>query len=238
MSGHSFGNLYIAALTDITGSFDKAIQESSKILAVYGKILPSTLDNVKLSAELDNGKIVVGESKISNNQRTSRKIKKISIIPENASPLEATIKVINKADVIIFGPGSLFTSIIPNLLIKDLKKAVNNSNALKIYVANVMTQPGETENFSVSDHLNSLKTYLGTLPDIVIANDSKMPSNLLKKYESEGAHPVKLDRNKLDTLNVEVYTSDFLYDIDFLRHHPNKLADYLMNLIAERLDKK
>lgn len=234
MAGHSFGNLFIAAMTAVTGSFDRAVRESTTVLSVRGKVLPSTLDMVQLEATLDDGQVITGESRISGLPRGEKRIRSVRLLPEDARPLKEALMAIRRADAIILGPGSLFTSIIPNLLIRELREAVLSSAARIIYVVNVMTQHNETDHFSAADHVEALKETLGRYPDMVVANDSPMPDTLLERYRAESAHPVLVDRERLEALGVELCLGDFLYREDYLRHDPSKLADFLIQRLQER----
>ena len=162
LKGQSFGNLFLAAMAGISDNFEDAVQKMSSVLAVTGKVLPVTLDDMKLVAELENGNIVEGESIIPDEViKQKSKIKKLKINPEKAKPLMDALIAIKDADAIVMGPGSLYTSIIPNLLVEDIVEAINKSDAIKIYISNIMTQPGETDDFTVSDHIKTLMKYGG-----------------------------------------------------------------------------
>ena len=180
LEGHSFGNLFITALCAITGNMVSAIQASSNVLSIRGKVLPSTLDDMRLAAEFEDGTVVHGESEI---PEAHKKIKRLFIEPENCKALGTVIDAIRDADLIILGPGSLYTSVIPNLLIKEISEEIVKSQAKKIYVCNIMTQPGESDNYSVSDHINALYKHSGSdkLIDAVLVNNS-LPENMSEKY--------------------------------------------------------
>ncbi len=231
LSGHSFGNLFIAAMTDITGDFVKTIKESSKVLAVSGKVLPSTVTPLELRAIYDDGSVVRGESHISLVQ--GKKIRKMEIIPENALALPEAITELACADAIIIGPGSLYTSLVPNLLIKGIREAINRSNALKVYICNVMTQPGETDGFDASSHIEVICGILGkrSIDYIIVSDIENATEELLERYKAQKAHPVKLDVEKLSSFGVKVVHADLTSYSDFLRHDPQKLANCVINII-------
>ncbi|MBR2525925.1 YvcK family protein [bacterium] len=201
LEGHSFGNLFITALCAITGNMVSAIQASSNVLSIRGRVLPSTLDDMRLAAEFEDGTVVHGESEI---PEAHKKIKRLFIEPENCKALESVIAAIKDADLIILGPGSLYTSVIPNLLIKEISEEITKSNAKKIYVCNIMTQPGESDNYSVSDHLNALYKHAGSdkLVDAVLVNNS-LPENISEKYAQCGQFPVELDKQNINVDIVE-----------------------------------
>ena len=238
LKGQSFGNLFLAAMAGISENFEDAVQKMSSVLAVTGKVLPVTLDDMKLIAELENGNIVEGESIIPDevvNQKT--KIKKLKINPEKARPLIDALFAIKDADAIIMGPGSLYTSIIPNLLVEDIVDAIEKSDAIKIYISNVMTQPGETDNFSVSDHIKTLMKYNGKNSiDYVIANNGTIPEEIKERYLKKGSKLVDLDYDNIKDLNVEVIETDLIKIAKgYVKHDSDHLAQILMTTI---LDKK
>jgi len=236
LSGHSFGNLFIAAMTDITGDFLKAVKESSKILAVSGKVLPSSGVALNLKAVYEDGSVVYGESQIARNA-LDKKIKNIEIDPAEAKALPEAVEEIEKAEVIIIGPGSLYTSLMPNLLIEDIKNAVVKSSALKIYVCNVMTQPGETDSYSAYDHLNIIDSALGNrgiIDYIVVSDVTNASEELLAKYRAARAEPVKIDIEKIASGGVKVVRADLSAASDFLRHDPAKLARCIIDIIKPR----
>ena len=206
LKGQSFGNLFLAAMDGISDNFEDAVQKMSSVLAVTGKVLPVTLDDMQLEAILENGNKVIGESQIpveALNQKS--KIKKLMINPENAEPLKDALDAIKEADAIVIGPGSLYTSIIPNLLVKKISNSVRKSDAIKIYVSNIMTQPGETDDFAASDHLRTLINYGGKkCVQYVIANNGIIPEDIESRYLKEGSKLVELDRDKIKSLGVEI----------------------------------
>ena len=234
LKGQCFGNLFLAAMAGISENFEDAVQKMSSVLAVKGKVLPVTLDDMKLIAELENGEIIEGESKIPSEVivRNTR-IKKIAIKPIDAKPLEEAIKAINNADVIIMGPGSLYTSIIPNLLVKGIPEAICKSPAKKVYISNVMTQPGETDGFKVSNHLKVLMDYgVAENIDYVIANNGIIPSDIKEKYAKENAELVVLDYENISNLNVNVIEADLIKITKrYVKHNAEKLAELIMKNI-------
>lgn len=231
LKGQCFGNLFLAAMAGISENFEDAVQKMSSVLAVKGKVLPVTLDDMKLVAELENGEIIEGESKIPSEVIVRKtKIKKLAIKPINAKPLEEAIKAINDADVIIMGPGSLYTSIIPNLLVKGISEAICKSPAKKVYISNVMTQPGETDGFKVSNHLKVLMDYgvAGNI-DYVIANNGIIPPDIKEKYARENAELVVLDYENISNLNVKVIEADLIKITKrYVKHNAEKLAELIM----------
>ena len=234
LKGQCFGNLFLAAMAGISENFEDAVQKMSSVLAVKGKVLPVTLDDMKLIAELENGEIIEGESKIPSEVivRNTR-IKKIAIKPIDAKPLEEAIKAINNADVIIMGPGSLYTSIIPNLLVTGISEAICKSEAKKVYISNVMTQPGETDGFKVSNHLKVLMDYgVAENIDYVIANNGIIPPDIKEKYAKENAELVVLDYENISNLNVNVIEADLIKITKrYVKHNAEKLAELIMKNI-------
>ncbi len=228
LEGHSFGNLFITAMTSICGDMVSAIRESSKVLLIRGRVLPATVDDMRLMAKMEDGSIVKGESSI---PEAGKRIVELFSEPLHCKPTHDVIEAINSADLIILGPGSLYTSIIPNLLVDGIAEAVANSHAAKIYVCNVMTQPGETDNYSVSDHIRALFRHAvksganKKLFDAVMVNDS-LPLNLAKKYEEKDSHPVDEDTTQIKELGVEIVRSKLIQENKegFVRHDPKKLA--------------
>ena len=234
LKGQCFGNLFLAAMAGISENFEDAVQKMSSVLAVKGKVLPVTLDDMKLIAELENGEIIEGESKIPSEVIVRKtRIKKLAIKPIDAKPLEEAIKAINNADVIIMGPGSLYTSIIPNLLVKGIPEAICKSPAKKVYISNVMTQPGETDGFKVSNHLKVLMDYgvAGNI-DYVIANNGIIPPDIKEKYARENAELVVLDYENISNLNVNVIEADLIKITKrYVKHNAEKLAELIMKNI-------
>jgi len=201
LKGQSFGNLFLAAMDGISSSFEQAVQRMSDVLAVKGRVLPVTLEDIQLCAELEDGYVITGESQIGNHNSFHRcAIKRVYLEPGKVKPLDEVIEAIGEADVIVLGPGSLFTSIIPNLLVDGVCDAIKKSKALKIYVCNVMTQPGETDGYSVSDHIKALERHsFEGIVDYCIFNTADIPELLKKKYSEDGAQIVRVDYDELDT---------------------------------------
>ncbi len=231
----NFGNLFIAAMIGITNSFEEAIEKVSEVLAITGKVLPVTTESVTLSAELENGMIVQGESSIPKKVlKYNSRIKKLNIIPENVSPYACCIDEILNADAIILGPGSLYTSIIPNIKIKEICNSINRSNGIKIYISNVMTQPGETDGYTLCDHVeNIFKNSDIYKIDYVIANDFNPINSILDHYEQEGSKKVICDDFKLESLyDLKVIKDDLMkFDNNFIRHDKEKLSEIIMYII-------
>lgn len=224
LEGHSFGNLFLTALCSITGDMVRAVRESSKVLSIRGRVLPSTLDDMKLAAELEDGSIVKGESNI---PETGKKIVRLFTEPADCHALPDVINAISEADLIIMGPGSLFTSVIPNLLIKEISHAVSKSKAKKIYVCNIMTQPGETTDFSASEHVKAILDH-ACYPDIldaVLVNDS-LPGDLNEDYKNSNSYPVENDAENIKKLGLDVVKTRLYEENDqkYVRHSPGRLA--------------
>ncbi|MBE7706856.1 MAG: YvcK family protein [Cyanobacteria bacterium SIG30] len=229
LEGHSFGNLFITAMSAICGDMVTAIKESSKVLLIRGRVLPATADDMRLTAVMEDGSIVKGESKI---PEAKKKIETLSCEPRNCTANKEALDAIADADLIIMGPGSLYTSIIPNLLVEDITRAVDKSKAKKIYVCNVMTQPGETDNYSASDHVKALFKHAqmngasnNNFVDAVLINDS-MPENLAKKYEEKDSLPVDVDIAEIKKMGLEVIIHKLIEDNKdgLVRHSPRRLA--------------
>jgi uncharacterized cofD-like protein len=227
LRGHNFGNLFLAALTHVTGDFAEAVRVSARVLAVRGRIFPSTLSNVHLIATLADGKRVQGETRIS---RSQIPIRKIALNPPRVHPLPAAIEAIRQADVIFLGPGSLYTSVIPNLLIPEIAKAITRSKAPRVYIANLMTQPGETTNFTLGDHLRAIKVHVnGPVIDAVVANRQSVSPEVVRRYRAQGAEPVLLDRESVLKMKVRLITGNFVEEHGVLRHNSARLARLLVD---------
>lgn len=237
LKNQSFGNLFLAAMDGVSENFEDAIQKMSSVLAVTGKVLPVTLDDMKLIAKLENGNIVEGESQIPHEViKQKSKIKKLMIEPKDAKGLEDSLKALREADAIVMGPGSLYTSIIPNLLVKDIVENIKKSDAIKIYVCNIMTQPGETDNFSVSDHIKVLQKYGGrNIVDYVIANRGDIPKGVKEKYLGDSSELVKLDRKELKSLGVEAIEATLAKtEKAYVKHDTEYLSEVLVDTIMEK----
>jgi len=228
IKGHSFGNLFITAMTQVTGSFKDAIEESSKVLAIRGRVIPSSLEKIRLKAEYTDGTFREGEDKISDETKS---IKRIYLIPQDARPNPEAIEAIRNADLIILGPGSLFTSIIPNLLIKEITEEIAKKNVLKIYICNVMTQHGETDGFTASDHISMLVSHSKKeVVNCCLVNSGRLEYNLLLKYSYDKSFPVIFDRDKLKKIGVLVFEADVVSKINYLHHDSIKTAKEIINI--------
>jgi uncharacterized cofD-like protein len=229
LAGHSFGNLFLAALAGVTGSFLQAIRISGKVLAVQGTILPSTLEGVTLGAELADGSLVRGESKMRGQQEP---VRRVFLEPDTVRALPEVLEAIDRADAIVLAPGSLFTSLVPNLLVGGVADAIRKAAALRIYVANLMTEPGETDGLSLGDHLEALYAHSGRgLVDGIVAHGRPFPGDVLRRYAKVGAQPVTLDRDRVRALGVWVTEADLTGPTELARHHPEKLGRVLIRLI-------
>ena len=224
LSGHSFGNLFLTAMCSITGDMVRAVKESSKVLSIRGRVLPSTLDDMRLVAEMDDGSIIKGESNI---PESGKRIKRLFSEPGNCKALEDVIWAIHDADLIILGPGSLYTSVIPNLLVDEISQEIVKSKAKKIYVCNIMTQPGETDGYAVSDHVKALMQHANSrrIVDAVLVNDY-LPANMAQKYQQAGSYPVKLDRSNLKKLGITLCSKKLIEDSKegLVRHSSHRVA--------------
>lgn len=238
LKGQSFGNLFLAALNGISGgSFDQAVSRMSQVLAITGRVIPVTTSNVQLEAEFENGAKILGESKIFYcKKREDCRIHQVRLLPEHPPALEATLEAIREADMILLGPGSLYTSIIPNLLVDGVAQAIAGSSALKVYIANVMTQEGETEGYTNADHIRAI--FQHSLPELFhlcLVNSSVIPPEVLERYAQEGAEPLRYDKAKCAELGVELVSRPVSMVRDgYVRHDPELLAAALLELHAQR----
>lgn len=233
LKGHSFGNLFLTALERITGNFNQAVQEAGKILGIKGQVIPVTLDYTRLFARLENNFLVVGESNIDVPKHDGNLfIKEIFLNPQPKANPDA-LKAIKQADLIVIGPGDLYTSILPNFLVKGVKEAIKKSKAEKVYVCNIMTKHGETNHFTVKDFLVTLEKYLGkNIIDYVLVNTEKPSKTYLRQYKSEKAEPVKCNLQELKNYKKpKVIFENLLRKSPLLRHHPDKLAKAINKLI-------
>jgi len=230
LQGHSFGNLFITAMTKITGDFERAVQASSKVLAIRGRVVPSTNTKVRLVAEHDDGSVTLGESKISHAKAA---IRRIYLEPSVVQPTADALEAIRNANAIVFGPGSLFTSIIPNLLVENMVDAIVQSKALKIYVCNVMTQFRETHGYRASDHLKALIAH--TNPGIVqvcLVNAGQVPPSLLDKYRQEEAFPVEGDVDRIREMGYQVVAENIISAENYVRHDSEQVAKLIIQLVV------
>ena len=224
LGGHSFGNLFLAALTEVTGDFTEAVRLSSEVLASKGHIFPATISDVHLVAELEDGSIVRGETQISASRAPIRHLR---LEPERCLPLPQALKELKNADVITVGPGSLYTSILPNLLVSQVAKVIGESRATKIFVSNLMTQPGETDGYTALQHLETLRKYAPEINfDFVVVNDRKISPEQAKRYAAEQAYQIGIDDPILDSLDqtTEVMRADLLDAGEKVRHSSERLA--------------
>jgi uncharacterized cofD-like protein len=228
--GHNFGNLFLAALTHITGDFAEAIRVSSKVLAIRGRIFPSTLSNVHLVATLEDASVVHGETRIT---ASKSPIKKIALSSPGVRPLPLAVEAIREADLILLGPGSLYTSILPNLLIPEIAQAIIQSKAPRVYIANLMTQPGETAGYALADHLRAIQQHVlrknsrRRVIDYVVANSQPVSPAVARRYRAEGAEPVVVNLPALRKLGFRVILDNLLEEHGVIRHNTRRLAQLL-----------
>ena len=231
LKGHSFGNLFLMALTQVMGDFPDAVKASSEVLKIAGHIYPSTATNVSLEATLADGTLVRGETRIS---RSHQAIRSIRLNPPTARPLDAALAAIADADIISLGPGSLFTSVIPNLLVSGIPAAIRSSKAIKCYFVNLMSQPGETSEFRASDHVRALHKHArGEVVDYAVVNIRSISGVLKKRYAREDALPVEIDIDALIKLGVKVVAHSLASSAGKIRHDPNATAAVIMRLVQE-----
>ena len=229
LTGHSFGNLFIAALIEVLGDVEEAMDATSKVLRVRGKVIPSSAEKIRLNAEMTDGRIVEGESQI---PHAHGKIKRVFTTPEHPKAIQSAVRAIQEADAIVLGPGSLYTSIMPNLCIPDIAAAVRDSKAKKIYICNVMTQPGETDGYSVADHVKAIERQAGApVIDFVMANNGNVDPAILQKYAAAGQYPVQIDKKEIHKTGATLIQADLVNRETGATHDTNKLADVLFDLI-------
>ena len=231
LKGHSFGNLFITAMSKVTGDFEQAVKESSKVLAIRGRVIPATLSKIRLMAEHQNGEVSEGESRIAEKMNP---IRKVFLEPKTSEATEEALEVIREADVIILGPGSLYTSVIPNLLVNGIYQEISRSKVLKIYICNVMTQAGETDGYKASEHLKAIVSH--TTPDIIntcIVNTGIIPDHLLQKYKEENADRVEPDQETIRNMGYKVIGANIVNAKDYVMHDSQKLSLIIMNMIGE-----
>jgi uncharacterized cofD-like protein len=229
IQGHTLGNLLLVAMSEIAGDFISAIQEVSKVLAVRGVVLPATLEPVVLAATMKNGSTVIGETRIRNHEG---KIERISLIPEKCMPVPETLLAIQEADAIILGPGSLYTSIIPNLLVNKVAESIQQAKAPVIYVSNIMTEKGETDDFTAADHLRAINRHLNRqLIDYVIINSGTVDEQRLRRYRQEQAVPVRPAYEDIEAMGIKISKQDLVSDNEVAWHDSNKLARAVLDLL-------
>ncbi|MBM7585995.1 putative cofD-like protein [Bacillus pakistanensis] len=232
LAGHSLGNLIIAALTSITGDFVHAIQEMSRVLNVNGKVLPAANQSVILNAEMEDGTIVSGESKI---PFSGKKIKEVFLTPKTVEPVQETINAIRNADLIIIGPGSLYTSILPNLLVPQIGNEVRMAKAQKVYICNIMTQAGETLDFTASDHVRALNQHMERpFINTILVNNEQVPEEIQIRYQEEKAKPVIFDIEKLTAMGLNVLFDEIIsYENGYIRHDTERVAEIIYSLLEK-----
>jgi uncharacterized cofD-like protein len=231
LEGHSFGNLFLAALTSITKDFSEAVRLSSEILVTRGHIHPATTSNVELEALMEDGTQVRGETKIT---ASRGRIKELSLIPSDVEPLPQTLDAIARADLITIGPGSLFTSLIPNLLVHGIPQAIASSPAIKVYVCNLMTQANESLGRTAADHIRALNSHAqGRIFDYAILNRTSISAPLKAKYALEGANQVVVDQEAIRDLGVKPVLGDYLDEGEVARHATDRIAQDLMELVVQ-----
>ena len=238
LKGHSLGNLLLTAMTEITGGFDNAVLAASEVLAIRGAIIPSTLSDVRLRATLADGTELVGEVAISGSNIGENppatpghaRIVHLGIEPADAEPPERALHAIAAADLILIGPGSLYTSVLPNLAIKKIADAIRQAKALRVYVCNVMTQPGETEGFAAEDHLSAIIEHAGLVIDVMIMNGRKPSENILETYAAQNQFPVQFDIKAVRDLGVTPFFGDIIAEANYVRHDSSALADTIFRL--------
>jgi len=230
LKGHSFGNLFITVMKEITGDFGTAVEESSRLLSTRGTVMPVTFESMILQAKLTNGKMVVGESNIS---KSTVPIDQVSLKEKNIRPNREVLKAILEADAVVLGPGSLYTSVIPNLLIPQVAETIALSRAIKIYVCNVMTQPGETDGYTVSDHVKAILKHTGpNFIHYVIANKERVSPKLLHRYEVAHQEPVLLDEAAVEALGVKLIKNNLLNYENYVRHSSEKLGKAIIRRLV------
>ena len=237
LAGQSFGNLILAALNGVTGSFEEAVAQMSQVLAITGRILPVTSADVQLEAVFENGARVVGESKISSFKKEQDcRIAHVALLPERPAALPAALQAIREADLILMGPGSLYTSVIPNQQVEGVVEAICRSEALKIYVCNIMTQEGETEGYTAADHVDALLSHGAPgLVDLCLANSAPVRPGLVEKYREEDAAPILVDRERIRAMGLELEEYPVASEGgDYARHDPDRLAAAVLDVYRRR----
>lgn len=236
LKGQSFGNLFLAAMDGISDSFEEAVKKMSDVLAVTGTVLPITLEDVRLCAETDNGNTILGEFNIGHRSDGDKsRINRVFLNHNKVKPLNEAIEAIMEADIVVLGPGSLYTSIIPNLLVDGVCDALGKTRAVIVYVCNVMTQPGETQGYKLSDHIKAIEKHSHRgLIDYCIVNTSTIPEEMIERYRNDGAELVKVDFDIVKKMGIEIITGDFKsINNGFVRHDSNKLSKKIMELVTE-----
>ncbi|MBR1886564.1 MAG: YvcK family protein [Schwartzia sp.] len=229
LAGHSFGNLFIAAMNEVTGDMETALVEASKVLAVKGRVLPASKEHVRLDAVMEDGTVVEGESRI---PEAKKRIRRVRLFPEHAQAVGAALEAIRTADAVILGPGSLYTSILPNLLVDGMAETLRRSRAVKIYICNVMTQPGETDGYTASMHVKAILEHAGKgVVDYVLVNSGPISEQMLTDYAEKGSYPVAVDREALNKLGVGFVQADIMSEQDAGHHDPVKLREAVLKMV-------
>lgn len=235
LAGQSFGNLFLAAMNEISGSFDEAVHRMGDVLNITGRVLPVTNQDVRLEAEFANGSTVLGESKIflAKKEQDCR-IRQVRLIPEHPAALPESLEAIAQADLILLGPGSLYTSIIPNLLVDGISEAVAASRGLKVLVMNIMTQDGETEGYTGADHVRALLRHgVPGIVDVCVANNAAISESLLEPYRLEGVEPLHLAREEIECMGIAVEEYPLAAGVRYIRHDPDALARALLEVLRK-----
>ena len=231
LAGHSFGNLFLAAMAEVTGDMETALRESSKVLAVKGRVLPASKQSVRLDAVLEDGTVIEGESRI---PTAAGRIRRVRLFPQEVAPVPSALEAIRTADAIILGPGSLYTSIMPNLLVSGVAEELRKSRALKIYICNVMTQPGETDGYTAAMHAEAILRHAGRgAIDFMLVNNAPIADALREKYAAEGIMPVAVDEAQINALGIGFVAADIISQTDAVRHDPDKLSRNVMRMIYD-----
>lgn len=240
LAGQSFGNLFLAAMNGISGSFDEAVHRMGDVLAITGKVLPVTNQNVNLEAEFHDGSCTLGESKIYYAKKVNNsRIRKVRLVPERPEALPESVEAILNADVIVIGPGSLYTSIIPNFLVRGISDAVRKSGALKLYVLNIMTQDGETDGYDADDHVRAILEHAGPgVMDVCIANNTPVPPEIMAPYAAEGVTQLPMTRADIEQMGIAVREFPLLEPGRFIRHNSDALARAILSVWQEFRKKK
>lgn len=229
LAGHSFGNLFIAAMNEVTGDMETALVEASKVLAVKGRVLPASKEHVRLDAVMEDGTVVEGESHI---PEARKRIRRVRLFPEHAEAVGAALEAIRTSDAVILGPGSLYTSILPNLLVDGMAETLRRSRAIKIYICNVMTQPGETDGYTASMHVKAILEHVGKgVIDYVLVHSGTISDAMRESYAAKGSYPVEVDRDALNRLGVGFVQADIMSGSDAGHHDPVKLRESVMNMV-------
>jgi uncharacterized cofD-like protein len=232
LRGHSFGNLFLTALSHVTGDFAEAVRVSGEVLAIRGRIFPATLENVSLEAVMSDGKTVSGETRIA---KSGKKIRRLRLQPRRVRPLPEALEAIKQADLILIGPGSLYTSILPNLLVSGVAEAIEASSATRVYVANLMTQPGETEGYSLGDHVRTIYEHTRRkIFDWVVASNQIVSPEVARRYSVRGAEPVRVDTGELQRIGVRCLFDNLLEEHGVVRHDAARLSKLLIEEFVER----